>query len=42
MNARIRITLADDHPIVLAGLRNLVQAEADLDLVGEASPALPP
>ena len=29
--------LADDHPIVLNGLRNLIMAEGDLDLVGEAS-----
>src|SRR5262249_61369687 len=28
---------ADEHPIVLNGLRNLVAAESDLDLVGEAS-----
>ena len=37
MTVRIRVTLADDHPIVLAGLRNLVQAEPDLELVGEAA-----
>jgi DNA-binding NarL/FixJ family response regulator len=37
MSGKTRIILADDHPIVLNGLRNLVQAEADLDLVGEAS-----
>jgi len=37
VSARIRIVLADDHPIVLNGLRNLVEAESDLDLVGEAS-----
>ncbi len=36
MNGIIRIVLADDHPIVLNGLRNLVTAESDLDLVGEA------
>ena len=40
MTARIRVTLADDHPIVLAGLRNLIQAEADLELVGEATTGL--
>jgi len=32
----IRITLSDDHPIVLAGLRNLLTAEHDMLLVGEA------
>jgi DNA-binding NarL/FixJ family response regulator len=31
------IVLADDHPIVLNGLRNLVMAEPDFELVGEAS-----
>jgi len=40
MTARIRVTLADDHPIVLAGLRNLVKAEPDLELVGEAATGL--
>jgi DNA-binding NarL/FixJ family response regulator len=28
---------ADDHPIVLAGLRNLIETEADLGLIGEAN-----
>jgi len=37
VNARIRVVLADDHPIVLSGLRSLVSAESDLDLVGEAT-----
>ena len=37
MSEKIRIALADDHPIVLAGLRNLVESEADLVLVGESS-----
>jgi DNA-binding NarL/FixJ family response regulator len=32
-----RIVLADEHPIVLNGLRNLVMAESDLELVGEAT-----
>jgi DNA-binding NarL/FixJ family response regulator len=40
VTARIWVTLADDHPIVLAGLRNLIQAEPDLELVGEASNGL--
>jgi DNA-binding NarL/FixJ family response regulator len=34
---RTRIVLADDHPIVLNGLRNLVVAEEDFALVGEAA-----
>ncbi|HXZ21270.1 MAG TPA: response regulator transcription factor [Pseudolabrys sp.] len=35
MNGKTRVALADDHPVVLAGLRNLIEAEADFDLVGE-------
>jgi DNA-binding NarL/FixJ family response regulator len=34
---KTRIVLADDHPIVLDGLRNLVRAEDDFELVGEAA-----
>jgi len=34
---KIRIVLADDHPIVLSGLRNLVRAESDFELLGEAT-----
>jgi DNA-binding NarL/FixJ family response regulator len=37
MTATIRIVLADDHPILLSGLRHLIQAENDLEIVGEAS-----
>jgi DNA-binding NarL/FixJ family response regulator len=33
---RIRILLADDHPIVRQGLRNLLQLESDFEVVGEA------
>ncbi|MGH6753873.1 MAG: response regulator [Bradyrhizobium sp.] len=33
----IRVALADDHPIVLAGLGMLISAEADLEIVGEAT-----
>ena len=32
----IRILVVDDHPVVRAGLRLLVDAEADLETVGEA------
>lgn len=35
--ARIRIVLADDHPIVRDGLRKLLSLEDDIDVVGEAS-----
>jgi DNA-binding NarL/FixJ family response regulator len=31
------VALADDHPIFLAGLRNLIEAEEDLELVGQAN-----
>jgi DNA-binding NarL/FixJ family response regulator len=37
---KTRIVLADDHPIVLDGLRNLVRAEDDFELVGEAASGL--
>lgn len=38
--SKTRIVLADDHPIVLDGLRNLVAAETDFELVGEAASGL--
>ena len=34
--SKIRILVADDHPIVRAGLRTLLAAEADMEIVGEA------
>lgn len=33
----IRILLADDHGILRAGLRNLLNAEPDLEVIGEAA-----
>jgi DNA-binding NarL/FixJ family response regulator len=36
MSGKIRIVLADDHPVVLAGLRNLLSSQPDFELVGEA------
>lgn len=33
---RIRVFLADDHPMVRAGLAGMIQGEADLVFVGEA------
>lgn len=33
----IRVFLADDHPVVLAGIRALVEAAADLQVVGQAT-----
>src|SRR5579863_764992 len=32
----LRILMADDHPIVLAGLKALVQADPGMEVVGEA------
>jgi DNA-binding NarL/FixJ family response regulator len=40
MTAKTRVVLADDHPIVLNGLRNLLRTQGDLDVVGEASDGL--
>jgi DNA-binding NarL/FixJ family response regulator len=37
MTGKIRVVLSDDHPIVLKGLRDLIAAEDDLALVGEAT-----
>jgi DNA-binding NarL/FixJ family response regulator len=33
----IRITLADDHPVVLAGIKALLDNVSDIDVVGEAT-----
>jgi two-component system, NarL family, nitrate/nitrite response regulator NarL len=34
---QIRIVIADDHPLVCFGLRNMLQSDVGLDVVGEAS-----
>jgi len=34
---RIRVVIADDHPIVRDGLRKLLSVEEDIDVVGEAA-----
>lgn len=36
----VTVLLADDHPIVRQGLRHLLEAEADLKIVGEAEDGL--
>ena len=33
---RLSVLLADDHPVVLAGMKALITAEGDIDVVGEA------
>jgi DNA-binding NarL/FixJ family response regulator len=37
MKATTRIVLADDHPIILTGLRNLIELEFDFAVIGEAT-----
>jgi DNA-binding NarL/FixJ family response regulator len=34
---RIRLLIADDHPVVRDGLKGMLAAEADLEVVGEAA-----
>jgi DNA-binding NarL/FixJ family response regulator len=34
---RIRVALADDHPVVRAGIRALVERESEMEFVGEAA-----
>ena len=34
---KIRVLLADDHAVLRAGLRLLLDAQADMEVVGEAS-----
>ena len=35
----IRVLIVDDHPIVRSGLRRVLEAEADIEVVGEAGDA---
>ena len=34
---QVRLVIADDHPIVREGLRRLLESEANLKVIGEAS-----
>jgi two-component system, NarL family, nitrate/nitrite response regulator NarL len=36
-HSRIRVAIADDHPIVREGLRAMLQAESGIEVVGEAA-----
>src|SRR4051812_14570056 len=36
-NSPIRILIADDHPVVLAGLSSMLSTQPDLDVVGAAA-----
>ena len=36
MNARVRVVLADDHPMFRFGLRAILEAAEDIEVVGEA------
>jgi DNA-binding NarL/FixJ family response regulator len=38
--AKLRIFLADDHAVVRAGLKTLIEAQADMQVVGEAGDGL--
>ena len=35
--SKIRILLADDHTLFRQGIRNLISAESDMEVIGEAS-----
>lgn len=35
--AKIRVVLADDHPVVLAGMKALIEASPDIEVAGESN-----
>jgi two-component system, NarL family, response regulator NreC len=37
MNERIRVLIADDHPLIRGGLRSLFATQADIEVIGEAA-----
>ncbi len=40
MDAVIKVLVADDHPVVRAGLVNILQAEPDIEVIGQARDGL--
>ena len=34
---KLRILIADDHPVVRDGLRGMLESQADFEVVGEAA-----
>lgn len=40
MTTRIRVLIADDHPLFRDGLRAMLESESDIELVGEAATGL--
>jgi DNA-binding NarL/FixJ family response regulator len=37
VTGRIRLLIADDHPVVRAGLRGILDSQPDFEVVGEAA-----
>ena len=37
MSGRVRVLIADDHPVVRQGLRGMLAGEADIEVAGEAA-----
>ena len=37
MSSPVRVVIADDHPVVRAGLRGMLEPESDIEVVGEAT-----
>jgi DNA-binding NarL/FixJ family response regulator len=36
MDAKLKVLIADDHPLILQGIRRALEASEDIDVVGEA------
>src|SRR6202043_1468857 len=36
MNAKYKVLIADDHPLILQGIRRTLDASEDIEVVGEA------